>query len=122
MAFPKEYVAYLAAELAVRVENAGKVKLHNKEQVSAKIKQLILDEFAKEEDLNQEVRDHLEKYSSEMRRTGVSYQEMYKLNKKGTSEEKPVRASQRAGKRRQQALAGQDHRTLSHPHKKPVPA
>ena len=82
MAFPKEYVAYLAAELAVRVENAGKVRLHNKEQVSEKIKQLILDEFAKEERLNQEVRNHLEKYSSEMRRTGVSYQEMYKLIKK----------------------------------------
>ena len=82
MAFPKEYVAYLAAELAVRVEKAGKVKLHNKEQVSAKIKQLILDEFAKEENLNQEVRDHLEKYSSEMRRTGVSFQEMYKLVKR----------------------------------------
>ena len=32
--------------------------------------------------MNQEVRDYLEKYSEEMRRTAASYQEMYKLIKK----------------------------------------
>ena len=82
MALPREFVTYLSAEMAVRMEKSGKVKLHNKEPVVEKINQVILDEFAKEERLNQEVRDYLEKYSEEMRRTAVSYQEMYKLVKK----------------------------------------
>ncbi len=82
MALPREFVAYLSAEMPVRMEKSGKVKLHNKEQVTEKINQIILDEFAKEERLNQEVRDYLEKYSEEMRRTAASYQEMYKLIKK----------------------------------------
>lgn len=82
MALPREYVAYLAPELATRVEKSGKVRLLSRDQVAGKIKQLILDEFAKEDRLNQEVRDYLEQYSEQMRRGAVSYQEMYKLVKK----------------------------------------
>jgi hypothetical protein len=82
MAIPKEYVSYLANEMAERLGKSGKAKVQDKPAVSGKIQQAILDDFAQEEALNQEVRDYLEKYSAQIRRDAISYQEMYKLVKK----------------------------------------
>ena len=82
MGLPKEYVSYLVTEMAERLGKSGKVKILGQAAVSGKIQQAILDDFAQEEKLNQEVRDYLEKYSTEIRRDAISYQEMYKLVKK----------------------------------------
>ena len=82
MALPKEYVAYLATELVKGLAKSGKATLHDLAAVTGKIQQAILDDFAQEERLNQEVRDYLEKYSAQIRRDAISYQEMYKLVKK----------------------------------------
>ena len=82
MALPKEYVSYLANELAKGLAKSGKAKVYDPAAVAEKIQQAILDDFAQEEKLNQEVRDYLEKYSAEIRRDAISYQEMYKLVKK----------------------------------------
>ena len=82
MSLPKDYLTYLAAQLAARLEKAGKVKLHDGGPVAAKIQQVFLDDSAREEQLNQEVRDYLEKYSAQIRRDAISYQEMYQLVKK----------------------------------------
>jgi hypothetical protein len=82
MALPKEYVSYLANEMAKRLAKSGKAKVLDPAAVAQKIQQTILDDFEQEEKLNQEVRDYLEKYSAEIRRDAISYQEMYKLVKK----------------------------------------
>jgi hypothetical protein len=82
MALPKEYVSYLANELAKGLAKSGVAKVYVQAAVVEKIQQAILDDFAQEEKLNQEVRDYLEKYSTEIRRDAISYQEMYKLVKK----------------------------------------
>ena len=82
MALPKEYVSYLATEMAERLAKSGVTKIYGREAVVEKIRQAILDDFAQEEALNQEVRDYLEKYSAQIRRDMISYQEMYKLVKK----------------------------------------
>lgn len=82
MALPKEYVGHLSSELIVRLEKSGKVKLLDKAPAVEKVQQVILDDFAREEALNQEVRAYLEQYNEQIRRDGMSYQEMYKLVKK----------------------------------------
>ena len=82
MSLPKEYLAYLAAKMAERLEKSGKVKFHDLPAIAEKIGQAIRDDFAQEERLNQEVRDYLEKYNTQIRRDAISYQEMYKLVKK----------------------------------------
>ncbi|MBI1955456.1 MAG: DUF507 family protein [Acidobacteria bacterium] len=82
MALSREYLGYLASHLAERLEKSGKVKLHNKTAVAEKIQQVLLEDFAQEERLNQEARDYLEKYSEQIRRDAISYQEMFKLVKK----------------------------------------
>ena len=82
MALPKDYVAYLANEVAERLAKSGKVTIHDRTAVAEKIQKVVLEDFAQEERLNQEVRDYLEKYSTQIRRDAISYQEMYKLVKK----------------------------------------
>jgi len=82
MALPKEYVSYLATEMAKRLARSGVAKVYDQGGVSEKIQQTILDDFEQEEKLNQEVRDYLEKYSDQIRRDMISYQEMYKLVKR----------------------------------------
>ena len=82
MALPREYVSYLATEMAERLAKSGKATIHDRAAITGKIQQAILDDFAQEERLNQEVRDYLEKYSAQIRRDAISYQEMYKLVKK----------------------------------------
>ena len=82
MALPKDYVAYLANEVALRLAKSGKVVIHDRTAVAERIQKVVLEDFAQEERLNQEVRDYLEKYSAQIRRDAISYQEMYKLVKK----------------------------------------
>src|SRR3990167_2165893 len=82
MALPKDYVAYLANEVALRLAKSGKVVIHDRPAVAERIQKVVLEDFAQEERLNQEVRDYLEKYSAQIRRDAISYQEMYKLVKK----------------------------------------
>ena len=82
MALPKEYVSYLATEMAKRLARSGTAKVYDPGAVSERIQKTILEDFEKEEKLNQEVRDYLEKYSDQIRRDMISYQEMYKLVKR----------------------------------------
>lgn len=82
MGLPKEYLAYLAGELVAGLAKSGKVKIHDQPALAETVQQVIQDDFAQEERLNQEVREYLEKYSEQIRRDAISYQEMYKLVKK----------------------------------------
>src|SRR4051812_29163838 len=82
MALPREYIGYVGTELAERLEKSGKAKLHDKTAVAERIQQVFTEDFAREDALNQEVRDYLEQHNEQMRRDGIDYQEMYKLIKK----------------------------------------
>jgi hypothetical protein len=46
--------------------------------LTQRVRQTMADELTIEDRLNEEVREILSRYSDEMRRTGASYQEMYK--------------------------------------------
>ena len=82
MALPKEYLAYLAPELVKRLEKSGKITWADKGPVVERVSKVLADDFAREDQLNQEVREHLEKFSDQIRRDALSYQELYKLVKK----------------------------------------
>jgi len=58
---------------------AGKmIETKNVENLTQQVRQVMAEEITIEDRLNEEVREILSRYSDEMRRTGVSYQEMYK--------------------------------------------
>ncbi|MBI4460536.1 MAG: DUF507 family protein [Acidobacteria bacterium] len=98
MALAKEYVGYLAAQLAQRLAKSGKVNVLNKAAVSEKVQQALQDDFAQEERLNQEVREYLDKYIDQIRRDAISYQEMYKLVKKELMKKHRIVSSSRPDK------------------------
>jgi hypothetical protein len=69
----------MAAELAKRLVANDMVETNATSAVLAeRIRLKMAEELAVEDRLNEEVREILNKHSDEMRRTGVSYQEMYK--------------------------------------------
>jgi hypothetical protein len=75
----RDYVGYIAAELIKRLLANDMIESAvPPPALTERIRLKMAEELAVEDRLNEEVRDILNKHSDEMRRTGVSYQEMYK--------------------------------------------
>src|ERR1044071_7212476 len=95
MLLAREFVAYLSRQLVQRL-TPGIIETPNPIVVAEKISDVINEELAVEDRLNDEVRDLLSQYSEYMRREGVSYQEMFRRIKNTLiSQRKVIRASGR---------------------------
>jgi hypothetical protein len=95
MLLGREFVAYLSRHLVQRMTPQV---IETADPVSAAdfIAQVIDEELAVEDRLNDEVRELLSQYSEYMRREGVSYQEMFRRIKNTLiSQRKVIRASGR---------------------------
>ncbi len=90
MSLQKEYVHYLSRrvvdELIKRemIETSGVVSLREK------ILAVMEAELGLEDRINEEVREILKDYADEMRNTGVSYQDMFKVVKNKLVKDKKV--------------------------------
>ena len=90
MSLQKEYVHYLSRrvvdELIKRemIETSGVVSLREK------ILAVMEAELGLEDRINEEVREILKGYADEMRNTGVSYQDMFKVVKNKLVKDKKV--------------------------------
>ena len=78
MLLSRDYVAYMAKEVAKRLVAAKMIETKNIENLTTQVRQVMADEITVEDRINEEVREILAKYSEEMKRTGASYQEMFK--------------------------------------------
>ena len=79
MLLSRDYVGYMATELAKRLLANNMIETATPEATLAeRIRVKMAEEIAVEDRLNEEVRDILNTHADEMRRTNVSYQEMYK--------------------------------------------
>jgi hypothetical protein len=78
MLLSRDYVGYMAKEVVKRLMAGKMIETKNAENLTTQVRQVMAEEIGVEERLNEEVREILARYSEEMRRTGVSYQEMYK--------------------------------------------
>src|ERR1044071_5980311 len=95
MLLAREFVAYLSRQLVKRL-TPGVIETPSPDAVADKITEVITEELAVEDRLNDEVRDLLSQYSEYMRREGVSYQEMFRRIKNTLiSQRKVIRASGR---------------------------
>jgi len=93
MLLAREFVAYLSRQLVQRL-TPGIIETPTPALVVEKIADVITEELAEEDRLNDEVRDLLSQYSEYMRREGVSYQEMFRRIKNTLiSQRKVIRAS-----------------------------
>ncbi len=95
MLLAREFVAYLSRQLVQRL-SAGAIETNQPDVVAERVAEVINEELAVEDRLNDEVRDLLSQYSDYMRREGVSYQEMFRRIKNTLiSQRKVIRASGR---------------------------
>ncbi|HXZ12537.1 MAG TPA: DUF507 family protein [Candidatus Sulfotelmatobacter sp.] len=78
MLLSRDYVGYMAKEVVKRLLAGKMIEVKSGEAVTQQVRQVMAEEVTVEDRLNEEVREILARYSEEMRRTGVSYQEMYK--------------------------------------------
>ena len=95
MLLAREFVAYLSRQLVKKL-TAGVMETTMPDAVAQKTADVINEELAIEDRLNDEVREILSQYSEYMRREGVSYQDMFRKPKNTLiSQRKVVRASGR---------------------------
>jgi hypothetical protein len=78
MLLSRDYVGYMAKEVVKRLVAGKMIETKHVENLTQQVRQVMADEVTIEDRLNEEVREILSRYSDEMRRTGASYQEMYK--------------------------------------------
>ena len=78
MLFSKEYVGYLARQVAQKLIAGEFIEAENTAAVSEALNAALLEELQLEDRINDEVRLILEQYQDEMQRAGASYQEMFK--------------------------------------------
>jgi hypothetical protein len=78
MLLARDYVGYMATEIVKRLVETSQIETEAIPTVALRIRQRMNEELSVEDRLNDEVRQILTEHQDEMRRTGVSYQEMYK--------------------------------------------
>lgn len=78
MLLSRDYVTYMAQEVVKRLVADQMVETSSVEATTQKVRQAMAEELGVEDRVNEETREILSQHSDEMRRTGVSYQEMFK--------------------------------------------
>ena len=95
MLLAREFIAYLSRELVKKLTPVS-IETNNPQAVAEIIANVINEELAVEDRLNEEVREILQQYSDYMRRENVSYQEMFrKIKNTMIAQRKVIRASGR---------------------------
>lgn len=90
MLLSRDYVGYMASEVVKRLLAAQMIEARAPEALVQRIRQTMLEELTVEDRLNEEVRQILSQYADEMRRSGASYQEMYKKVKSQLARERKL--------------------------------
>ena len=80
MLLNRDYVGHLASEVVKKLLEDKQVEIKEKDldPVISRVRLRVMEEITVEDKVNEEVRNILTQYQDEMRRTGVSYQEMFK--------------------------------------------
>lgn len=78
MLLSRDFVGYMANEVVKRLIANNMIEAGNPAALGERIRMKMAEELGIEDRLNEEVREILNQHAEEMRRTGVSYQEMYK--------------------------------------------
>jgi hypothetical protein len=90
MLLSRDFVAYMAGEVVKRLVAAQMIEVASAEALVQRIRQTMQEELSVEDRLNEEVRQILSQYADEMRRSGASYQEMYKKVKSQLARERKL--------------------------------
>jgi hypothetical protein len=80
MLLNRDYVGHMASQVIKKLAEDKLVEIKEKdlEPVIARVRLRMMDEITVEDKINEEVRTILTQHQDEMRRAGISYQEMFK--------------------------------------------
>jgi hypothetical protein len=80
MLLNRDYVGHMASAVVKKLleDNQIEIKEKDLDPVITRVRVRMLEEITIEDKVNEEARNILTQYQDEMRRTGVSYQEMFK--------------------------------------------
>jgi len=80
MLLNRDYVGYMASQVIKKLVEDKLVEIKEKdlEPVITRVRLRMMDEITVEDKVNEEVRNILTQHQDEMRRAGISYQEMFK--------------------------------------------
>jgi hypothetical protein len=80
MLLNRDYVGHMASQVVKKLVEDEQVALKEKdvEPVILKVRNRMMEEITVEDKINEEVRTILTQHQDEMRRAGISYQEMFK--------------------------------------------
>jgi hypothetical protein len=90
MLLSRDFIGYMAGEVAKRLMAAQMIEAASSEELAQRVRQVMQEELGIEDRLNEEVRQILSQYADEMRRSGASYQEMYKKVKSQLARERKL--------------------------------
>ncbi len=82
MQLSREYVAHMAKQVLNRLSAAGLIQFEQPGYVTEVITQVMLDEVAVEDRINDEVRKILELHGEKMKQYGATYEEAFKVVKR----------------------------------------
>lgn len=78
MLIARDYVAHMATEVLKRLVEGNLIETRAADAVAERIRKRMIEEITVEERVNEEVRQILTEHQDEMRRTSISYQDMFK--------------------------------------------
>jgi len=90
MLLNRDFVGYMATEVVKKLIEGELIETKAAEAVTLRVKQAMQEELTVEDRVNEEVRNILVQHQDEMRRTGVSYQEMFKKVKAQIARDKKL--------------------------------
>jgi uncharacterized protein len=82
MQLPREYATYMSHQVLKRLSSAGLIQFDQPDYVKEVMTQVVLEELAVEDRINDEVRQKLQEIEPEMKQVGASYEEMFKKVKR----------------------------------------
>src|SRR5271155_78288 len=78
MLLNRDYVGYMATEVVKQLVDGGLIETKAAEAVALRVRQRMAEELSVEDRVNEQARQILTEHQEEMRRTNVSYQDMFK--------------------------------------------
>ncbi len=90
MRLNKNQIEHLAFVILRNLSKEGKIIVEDRNRLLEEMTNLILDEFMKEDKLDQEVREILGKHMEKIRRENIEYQTMFRMIKMKLARERNI--------------------------------
>ncbi len=90
MRLNRNQIEHLASVILRNLAREGKIIVEDKSRLLEEVTTILMDEFMKEDRLDQEVRELLSKHMEKIRKENIEYQAMFKEVKKKLAREKGI--------------------------------